>query len=143
VEIRTGVALFVICADRLIWLQRKSDDWANLHWHLPGGKIHPYEDAEDAIRRVSLEETGFKIPEDVPIRLLNVLSDASPEAHHITAYYCVNLDVKPPVLNTEPEKHCQLIWHRLEDYAPGPLAFPSAFKILQQLMKEYGAVGTV
>ncbi len=88
-----GVGMFVIRPGidgqfQFLLMHRKNDTgWGDGQWSLPGGKIDWMEDAEEAARRETYEETGLVVRGD--LMKLGYTNDKWPEhnKHYITLYF--------------------------------------------------------
>lgn len=88
-----GVGMFVIRPgttgqfEFLLMRRRNADGWGDGQWSLPGGKIDWFEDAEEAARRETYEETGLIVTGK--LMKLGYTDDKWPKnnKHYITLYF--------------------------------------------------------
>jgi len=141
---RPGVALFIVNDKyEVLLMQRKTENFDDGKWCLPGGGLERGEKPVDAFIRETVEETGIDLS-DYRDEIYKIDFDTCyyPEhdSYHLTVYglYMVrDNSVLDTLYNAEPDKCYQYKWIALDDLLKMPveeIAFFDLFGVTENLV---------
>ncbi len=112
---KVGVGVFVFRRTGkepdILLLHRKSKiGHGDNEWSLPGGHLEMYESIEDCCVRETLEETGVKISDVVPLYFTNNIWEKI-GLHYVTLYCMATMDIGDQPKIMEPEKCSDIQWY--------------------------------
>ncbi len=99
------VSCFLECGDKFLLLLRQDSKPQGNTWGVPAGKVDPGEGSDHAMRRELEEETGYKIPEPVPLSLVRTVFVRYPKYDFIYHIY-------RHILSADPEVHIDASAHK-------------------------------
>ncbi len=96
---RVEVAVAILWKAGQVWIQkRKETEYLEGFWEFPGGKLEFHENPQHAVCREIWEETGLRLPPDLP-KLILVEDYPYPEREVRLHFFLCRLDIRPVLPN--------------------------------------------